>query len=298
MKKRFDEVLHPEMVLDLRGSMRALYRILHQRVEYKKELGWHSDVNYALDSLDVNTKEHFCITKKFLMEKPPTYRMGAQFLNVLKDVSLALKTELLPDRFFGYISFPKQSVSDGEESVQGCYVYIGPGYETPVIRDGEKEKLKLIWASYISEEPGGSIGRILAPAGLGDKSIIQVIEETENIDYDSSGNQIPGAARDSRVSLWKTILNCVLYINSSEPDLSHLKPARNMTPSERKKAVPLRNQCLIPVTFVSWNYLRPERRSGSAWVNSFPRWQRCGPNFSQVKLIWVKAHERHYDDKM
>jgi len=52
------------------------------------------------------------------------------------------------------------------------------------------------------------------------------------------------------------------------------------------------NLCTIPVFAINWNYKR-EKIYGieNTWRREHTRWQRYGPNLSQIKLVTVKGHE-------
>lgn len=92
------------------------------------------------------------------------------------------------------------------------------------------------------------------------------------------------------------IAKILLYINSGDPDLRHLQPvkqARGLRAFKRRR----KNEhgYLMPVTLVGFNYKKPALYSKSeTLVSTHPRWQPCGKNREQIKLIWVREHVRHY----
>jgi hypothetical protein len=89
-----------------------------------------------------------------------------------------------------------------------------------------------------------------------------------------------------------------MYYNSFEPDVKRVisnSKLSNKQVIKLKHKTGVENQCLVDVTFLNWNYAKQRNYSkDSTWINSFPRWQPCGPKLSQVKLIWVKEHERTF----
>lgn len=100
------------------------------------------------------------------------------------------------------------------------------------------------------------------------------------------------------VDALRKAVNCILYIHSQQPDLQKAVPDVGLSHG-RKKSLADRgiatSELTIPVTYVSWNYQKPVMHNvDSSFVETHPRWQPCGPNRSQVKLIWVKEHTRRY----
>lgn len=98
--------------------------------------------------------------------------------------------------------------------------------------------------------------------------------------------------------VFRILVNAVLYINSVDPDLINAPTTGHLSDTKKKQleqsSKPV-NECTLPVTVVSYSYHRERYFTvDETWVDTFPRWQRCGPGFTQVKLIWVKPHKRVY----
>ena len=103
---------------------------------------------------------------------------------------------------------------------------------------------------------------------------------------------------DKELPLASTIMNCLTYIHSLSPAVEDLRPFLSLGKSEKNKirqSQGHRNLCTIPVKLVNWSYGKGRiYHVDGTWVETFQRWQRCGKDFRDIKLIWVKEHERHY----
>jgi len=90
------------------------------------------------------------------------------------------------------------------------------------------------------------------------------------------------------------IAKALLYINSGDPDLRHLeavKETRGQMAWKRRA----KHEYKIALTLVGFNYKKPFLYGKSeTLVSTHPRWQPCGKNREQIKLIWVREHVRHY----
>jgi hypothetical protein len=100
-----------------------------------------------------------------------------------------------------------------------------------------------------------------------------------------------------RHDVFRALINSVIYLFSENPELEKTLPKEQTGLSSKElvrrgRAI---NLTTIPIVFVNKNYKKIIRYSvESTWIESFPRWQRCGPLNSQVRLIFVSPHERRY----
>lgn len=99
------------------------------------------------------------------------------------------------------------------------------------------------------------------------------------------------------IELLAYIVNCLLYINSGEPDLRHLKPEpkpKNAKAIKKWRKSPGADLPL-PITLVGFDYKKPkEFRVGEAFRRAHKRWQPCGPRRETLKLVWVREHTMHF----
>lgn len=100
-------------------------------------------------------------------------------------------------------------------------------------------------------------------------------------------------AQDEKIQWFKdnyyrVLVNLLLYIQTGSPDLREFRPDvdRKSEKSLRKLGIESR----IPVTLVSWGWKKPKEEHN---VRGHFRWQACGKNWSETKLIWVTPHTRN-----
>jgi hypothetical protein len=93
----------------------------------------------------------------------------------------------------------------------------------------------------------------------------------------------------------KFCLKAMIYIASSEPDLVP-EPAKK---SEKSNPTKLRKyykyNCPFDVIKVGYAFHGRHRHVDQTVVKGHFRWQPCGKEYSQVKLIWIDEHTRNYD---
>lgn len=95
------------------------------------------------------------------------------------------------------------------------------------------------------------------------------------------------------------IINTAVYTNSKDPDIENLRPLRfydkksiSSISADRRE-----NLCTLPVRLIHWNYHR-KFNVDSTNVRSHMRWQPCGPGRTEIKLIWVDEHVRHFNKSL
>jgi hypothetical protein len=294
---KFAKVLHPEMILGLRGDPinQKLTNLLCNKIWYHPEQGYVVGFD---SSWDPSSSFHDSIVMSWKFretwktkDRPGVYHSGKDFLKALSKIDREIPIDLLPERFLGYFSFPENTIWDGNDWIQGCYVFIGPPNETPLKKGYWPESEKVFWAVYISQadpaKPVLEVARILIDLRKEKFSDLAA-------SYPAFGD--PKSMADTNV--FRLALNLVMYVNSINRDLIEAPPVRLMKPAEKKdrtKRGELINQCTVPITLISWNYQHPRvYTKESSWVDTFMRWQRCGPGNTQLKLIWVTPHSRHY----
>jgi hypothetical protein len=279
------------------------------------------------ENFDPNLSTHFFLTWKFKHEflklpkksKPKIYHIPKDFTQALMKVDREIPVDLLPERFFGYFSFAEGAIFDDSDEVQGAYVFIGPAEES-TLKPGAVESEKVIWISYvckdkIKREQGykamlgpdrNGVPRLFNFMGIS-KLLIELKNEKfsklanqyKTIDFiDGANVQMSEKEVEARNTVFRTLINLVLFVNSIDPDLIEAPTTNHLSNKqlkERRDAGKPINECSVPVTLVSWNYHKPvQYHVDSTFIETFLRWQRCGTRNSQVKLIWVTPHLRRY----
>lgn len=301
------DVLHPEIILDRRGNefQRELYRKTLHRIWYTED-GWHAALSPDVEKS--NILQHLLITKKFTLEKPPVYRLGKDFAEVLAGVKNDIPIDRLPNRFFGYVSLPKNTIFDDTGPILGAYIFIGDAKETSMPPSDYGKRI--LWMSVLGDEniglPSHDITISHSIMELKD-SFDSTFMALPNNDDDVVGALLGGQIQkipieeidiEKRLEATRCLINAVLYIHSLEPNIDHLKPAGRFSHGDRRKlkaAGKHINLCSLPVIAINWSYRR-ERTYGidETWRREHSRWQRCGPGYTQIKLITVKGHPVKY----
>lgn len=303
---RFDRVLHPEIVAGLRGpaDLRKYFKDYHRQIKF---VGTKPPFDVQSDSLELE-KMHpsdlkiLIFSKYFKMTGAPIYALSKDFTHALSKLSRNIPVDILPKRFFCYLSFPDGSLLHSGMSVSGAYVWLSRKDEMPFgtieIKDLTPDSYYLVVALIAeSQEDFSTLSTRI------DARNIDEIYENIPLLGNNEGKEIQTDNSDkldleNRRKMFRVIINSILYISSQDPEIEKLRPIREYTHSQRSK---LRknnsklNLCELPVRLLNWSYHGRIYTTDSSFVDTHLRWQRCGEKLSKVKLIWVKEHERHYE---
>lgn len=305
---KFSKLLHPEIVLGRRGSKKQIEGLKEfidavGIVEEPEDGGVRYSLNGVLGQFikqDPILADHICMVAKFRKEKPQVYHVGHDFGEVLAGVSKDLPLDKLPKDFFGYIHFPENTVKDESGYVIGAYVYIGKGNQSP-LGSAEDRAMQMMWVSYVQKNPYDemefTVCRLVSPI-TGYKDLRDMVSHTPFDDAEMARSDID--FREARLPVYRFIINAVLYIHCQEPNLEDLRPKRHLSHSGKRKLAKQGsiNLCTVPIVAINWGFKRDRHYSVSeTYVNDFYRWQRCGPQFSEIKLTRVKGHIRKYGGK-
>lgn len=323
------KVLHPEIIRGTRGEPHLIgfYKLVREAVSGNPENPAYWDIDQKLAAkTGVLSFLHdpnclFTIGMAFAHkdQKAPTYHVCRNFLQALMGIpDREVPIKYLPERFFGYLSFSDKTVTDGEDFLTGAYVYYGPPTEDlpiapHVIREGKT--ILMIAPTYeirsdnqynSNMPPFGKIFTQLDDTSETAHDIYTKMNQTNLIhQYTETGVELKeiGLRYQHNYETLRIVLNCLLYINSQDPELLRLTPTFGKSSNQKKKYRQGEhlNECTIPVIALNWDY---RARTPSAYrdttvqIDTFMRWQRCGPGLSQVKLIWVEPHERTIKKKI
>lgn len=228
----------------------------------------------------------FALAKRHLVTKAPTYHLCRGFALALMGMrDREVVGDLLPETFTGYVSIPSGLIGN----ISGAYIHIGEADKHTPFKP-ENWGRRVVWIAYFEETAEGNvyIGRmnffLINHTGMTVQEIVKSYDPSYS--FDSS----------QRAELTKLLLNTVLYLGSQDPELLALKPSFG-APVKKQNAHTVSghlNLCTIPVIAVNWDYQRlTEYDTATTHVDGFLAWRRCGPNHSQIKLSWIREHERN-----
>jgi hypothetical protein len=310
-KMRFGRVLHPEIVLGKRGRKEEIEFIQKAlsitEIDPRGGLTWEGDRDDLLAVLIGSALEQDQVfvrwvtsCKRFVQTKnAPTYHVGQEFLQALQKVDIKVPMDIIPETFCAYFSFASKTVFDEADEIEGGYVCVGRGRNLGM--DAKYADLRIITFAYnckaTQDSPFPPVGSLTVPLDV--KTIDELASGAPLQDYFVTQSVKPSQeANAKRNEVFRTLLNCLIYIHSEEPIIERSVPLAdsNKTIKEHKKLGHIINACTIPVNFLWPNYQKARRyKVDSTWIDSFPRWQRCGPGLTSVKLVFVRGHERNFN---
>jgi len=236
----------------------------------------------------------YSLVKRATLEKWKNYHICHDFCEALRSLrDREINKEFMPDSFEGYISFPSDLKWQKFKNIFGAYVYIGKSDEsTPFMPENYGKRV--FWCTIFCEAEEGIYTNALNFYFDDIKHIHEVPEA-----YTSNGWPKDDFTAD-RTAAGNLILNTILYLNSQDPELLALKPSWNAPVSKQRSHTVNGhlNQCTLPVIAINWDYKKIYRyEEHESFVDTHLAWRRCGPNFSQLRLTWIKEHTRKYQKK-
>lgn len=91
------------------------------------------------------------------------------------------------------------------------------------------------------------------------------------------------------------VAKCILYIESGNPDLVNDVRKNPVTTNPRKIRNHWKKYCPLDIVRVGYNFHHKVYHTDSTEVSGHFRWQPCGLNRQDIKLIWIKEHTRVYN---
>jgi hypothetical protein len=311
---RLQKVLWPEIFKGTRGD-ETIMRVCRQVSEGIVFTDTHIEVypnrvhkDFSMFFSDETSTSVFTQAKRHLIDKAPNYHICEDFCQALWQIpDKEMPLHIIPDGFFAYISFPSKMLKDSSEPISGAYIYVGPAdHKTPLVPSLYGKRI--CWISYMGD-PDFALDKGRFP-GLGrlvfmlqeQATVKQMLDGIANEDYmNVLGNKeliaTPEEDMVFRIKLVSLLLNAVIYAHSEDSDIVKLTPTFGGTHAHIKKHMHGENSngCTVPVFALNWDYSKEGTYEESqTFVDTYPRWQRCGPQFSLIKLVWVKSHIRNY----
>lgn len=307
--KQLSKVIHPEIILGLRGlkkyqELHDLHKELISRIRY-------SDVHKAYEctgSLAVSFFQRDPISfsfhvlmKKFIESKEKkVFYIPKDFAQTLSKIDRGVPSSVLKPGFIAYFQLADGALFDEKSPIQGAYVSVDYGSEMGDLKS-EQKKLE-ICVTYVCEDM--SVAKFMFPVD-DEKKLENMMGDYPQIDFVLSGNddvlkEQKADFRDFplRCAAFRCFINAAIYVHSADPEIANLLPVSSLNKTQRqagRNKYSMENLCMLPMQVLNRSYALGRNYSvDSTIVESHPRWQRCGENFSEVKLIFVKEHERHY----
>lgn len=154
---RFGRTLHPEIVLNKRGSKQArefyslamnMIDITPGGVAFKAQDTMSAIVAEGLARDPVFLR--FTANCKIFKERnAPVYHIGREFLQALQKIDREIPVDLLPEKFSAYFSFSNNTVFDDDAAVEGGYVSIDRGRNLGMI--SELADTRVISFTYVCQ---------------------------------------------------------------------------------------------------------------------------------------------------
>lgn len=298
---RFNQIIHPETVLGKRGSasLIEIYKTILPVISYEGFGKSYSVSDKRVKEFDNNMSDHMMIVKRFLLDGAKCYHVNRDFLTEIAKVDRAIPIDRLPSKFSGYISFAKDTLRDETDFVQGAYVYVGPAGETSFANTPEMKSVdqKVLWVSYLGQSDDVAALRV----GLENKKMSDIVGDLNYQDYFTDvTKQTTPEIKKCRETIFRTLINLVLYIHQPDPELIRIRPIKDFTNSQvskirqaEGKGETILSQCELPLTFINWRWQRPV---GLHSVTGHFKWQACGTGHMERKLIWIDTYERGKKD--
>jgi len=235
----------------------------------------------------------------------PVYKIATDFGQTLKDVDMNISTKLFSIWQPGvcYLQFPFSFPVSDNLYVHGGYVVILHNVATTNRNEGEEGTTVVRKVT----EPPELKNAMLFLAPLYDKNdrptgqfeSVSLSYEPNPEVHETAEELLARMKNNSSVEfsepLWKFIVKSLVYVHSGDPDLRHLKqrkPHKSRDAAYYKKHP---DESPVPTVLVGYNYKKPVVYDvDQTIVTGHWRWQPCGQGRSNVKLIWIDEHMRHY----
>ena len=314
---RFKEVIHPEIVHDKRGTERTrrLYRemldifIIKDGQPYYQPTTEYQSKHLDFFKDDHVFMEHLELCKIFKKENGKVYRIGKEIGIAFSKINKDIPLDILPKKFIGFLSFHPETIYDEDGWCTGAYVFLGYHGDCGAMSNSltdEQKKTQLLWITYMStntttHDEIGQITKLMVPMSSDIMNLVGGHGYSScDVDiFSGEKTKITDETRQKRAVVYSAIINSLIYIFSEEPTLELARPVKQtgLSNNEILRRGHVINECTLPVTFVYRDFHGMQYTVDKTQVSGHRRWQRCGPQNSKVKLIWIDPHQRVYQKK-
>lgn len=288
--KQLSKVIHPEILLDLRGELeyRTALKATMGMARYEEDMGcWavHSRLS-DLFQRDRNMSAMIFTMKRFLEAKEKkVYYVPKDFAIALSRIDKAIPASILKQGFVAYFELGSGAFSD----VQGGYVYIDTALRMGMAdRGGKRSTTNELCIIALTVDENGDMARYSGDL-RDDFSLKEKLDSSINTPGVWDAGPINSAAL-------QCLINAAIYVHSSDPDIANLIPRREMNSPQREESrnrYNIENMCMLPMVVLNRSFaLGRQYSSDTSVVSSHFRWQRHGPGNSLVKLITIEEFVR------
>jgi hypothetical protein len=272
---RFNKILHPEIALGKRGpkEVQAAYRSQLSDLRSGKSFAIRENINSEQKS---SIEIHLRIIDLFERLSGKIYHFNSSLAKELSEIRKNIPTDQISDGC-GYISFSEDILIPNTDKLkEGCFNEPIKGFYFAIAYN-ESFKSRIIGFSFIFENRCWSFAHTI------DKDLASIVQEKEiNTEF--------------WIQLLHLVFNTLIYVHSETPVFELARPHHTLNKSKKEiqRSGGIINECTLPVTFVHRNYHGNFYNVEGCQVKGHMRWQRCGEQWSKVKLVWINPHERKY----
>lgn len=209
----------------------------------------------------------------------PYYKIGQELFNGLKKVDLNIPVGVIPDKLVCFIEFPE-------------YLNLMPDTHKDEFLSNNVILLisdNVLYCIYAVIRNDGKYALNHMAMALGGKITMS--------DLFGDNWKLTGAteiyAKDGYYNyknFLATSLKCLAYICSQNPDLEFEKAPENKRKNPKKRIDFYKKNPMFNVTLVGKSFHGVTYHTDQWGVSGHFRWQPCGPQRKQIKLMWIKDH--------
>lgn len=227
-----------------------------------------------------------------------SYVVSSSLVEALKQVDTS---EVGPWHLQGvqafHFLFKKNQVGDGVHTYNEiCCLIIPPGEQVGVFQNQHKDMHKISLAMYNTSILESSSAFTYLGARYKNGSTMEEILETARPEIKTEFAMEFGM--EFKEELLRLILNLILYVNTADEAILSLKPKlmnRKSFKNDYFKKIGFENT--LGIYSLGWDFHGRDYHVSIGTRKGHFKWQPCGPQWSQRKLIWVEATTVNYGGK-
>ena len=224
--------------------------------------------------------------QNYILTRKNYYKIAEKFGNHLAKADLKIATKYIPSVTSAYLlefPFPFQFSNFYLRSV---LVTIVP------LQDSSAKGMSIVCPKYEYGFWTGSFYHTTLDIS-DNESIEESLKETSKFFQKGEHLEEDLAAYNDFISY---VLKCLIYIHSSESDLTPEKGVENKKKNAAKARKFFRHNNPFDMTNVGYSFQGRHYSDKEFMVSGHNRWQPCGPGMSQVKLIWIDEYAKNKKD--